>query len=878
MTFVRCFHRLSFVLAAGVLPLVGASRLDAQNGDREGHVMTPPPEHWDIPPAPVLSPEEAKETMRLEKGFDLELVAAEPMVHDPVALAFDGNGRLWVAEMRGYMPDIEGEREDETFGRISVLEDTDGDGRADEHTVFLEDYLLPRALALVDAGETLLFADNESLYEAEIRVDEAGNISAGEVTMVDEDYAAGGNPEHKPNGLLQALDNWIYNAKSDLRYRKINGEWVTEKTEDRGQWGIAQDDYGRLLTNTNSNLISVEELAPGLTVRNPRFRFRTGVRSRIDDQSVWPARITPGINRGYMDRMLDDEGHLVRPTAVSGMAMYRGNQFPENYRGDIFIPEPAGNLVKRAVVKEKEDGFRTIESAYRGREFLASTDERSRMVDAYDAPDGTLYLVDFYRGLIQHETYLTSYLRAQVEERGLHEPAGLGRIWRVRHEGGNPLNETPRMQEQSSVELVGHLSHPSGWWRDTAQRLIVERGGDEAMPALRETVRTAGNHLAGVHAIWSLEGLGALDPATLESALADENPRVVAEAIRAGETLADAENGEKVLSLLRSKTDADSVHVRRQLAASLGRFGERAVPALVELVTADSYDRLLGDLAVSGLSGHELAFFRALPASHDLRAPLIETLVRRDDSEELSRLVAALESPGEFRQLARHAVSMRRGREAGLLVAKLDSADTSPKVREAIARGMIDGGKDKKFKPIPTRELAALDRIGEREGVGPKRAGKIAALFDVGSGEERRYLTTEAHRRQFEKGQTHYRRVCLACHQAHGNGQQYLAPPLVGAEWVTGSPRRLIALVMDGVSGPIEVLGKTYTAPEVQPLMPGLRHNPEVNDEQIAAILTYVRNAWGNAASPVSTKAVKRYRESNPARQPWSAEELFEVE
>ena len=243
--------------------------------------MKPPPAHWKIPPAPVVSPEDAPKGFALEDGFRVELVAAEPMVHDPVALTFDGNGRMWVAEMRGYMPDIDGHKEMETYGRISILEDTDDDGRADKHTVFLEEVLLPRAVALTNADKSLLFADNESLYEIEILTSKDGTISAGKQVLVDKDYAKGGNPEHKPNGLLYGLDNWLYSSKCSARYRKINGEWIKEKTEGRGQWGIDQDDYGRIFTNTNSNFVTVEEVPPGVTLRNPHHKFQSGVTSRM---------------------------------------------------------------------------------------------------------------------------------------------------------------------------------------------------------------------------------------------------------------------------------------------------------------------------------------------------------------------------------------------------------------------------------------------------------------------------------------------------------------------------------------------------------------------------------------------------------------------
>lgn len=864
----------TFALAASLLPVI----VVAQNGDKPGHDMAPPPAHWKIPAAPVVKPEDSAATMKLEEGFELELVAAEPMVHDPVVLAFDGDGRIWVAEMLGYMPDIDGKLEESTYGRISVLEDTDGDGRADKHTVFLEKYLLPRAVALIDNDRTLLFADNEKLHEAEIVVSEDGTIRAGEVVVVDETYAEGGNPEHKPNGLMRALDNWFYNAKSDLRYKKVNGVWIKEKTEERGQWGISQDVYGRLFTNSNSNLIAVEEIPPGAKARNPHHAFRGPVTSTIKDQQLWPSRINPGVNRGYMKGTLDEKGYLVKPTAASGMAVYRGDQFPSEFHGQLFVTEPAGNLVKRATIAEGEKGFRVVRSAIEGSEFLTSTDERSRMVNAHTAPDGSLYLVDFYRGILQHKEYMTSYLRAQVVERGLETPIGLGRIWRVRHTGGKPLAAAPKMSRESTAALVAHLSHPNGWWRDTAQRLIVERGGDEeTIAALRALAADGPNEIAAVHAIWTLEGLGKLDADALKSALVLKQPRAVAEVVRAAGTLSGTEKAAGVFALIAPLAESGEILVRRQVAASLGRFGDPAVPVLAGLVVSQEKDLLTGDLAVSGLAGNELALLKALPPKHNLRTALIETLVKRNEKKELGELASLLEDAGEFRALARASSMQRRATEAVDLLVLVARPETAAATRKAIIEGLLAGGKDKKFKPMPVKELDAL-ALATKGGLISEKDGKaLAALFKVGSGEEETFLLTDAHREQFKLGEVHYQRICMGCHQVHGNGQQYIAPPLVGSEWVLDSEQRLIAIIMDGVMGPIEVLGKTYTVPEIQPMMPGLRMNPEFTDEQLAAIATYVRNAWGNGAAPVPAEAVARYREGIAPRAPWTPEELLKL-
>ena len=251
--------------------------------------------------------------------------------------------------------------------------------------------------------------------------------------------------------------------------------------------------------------------------------------------------------------------------------------------------------------------------------------------------------------------------------------------------------------------------------------------------------------------------------------------------------------------------------------------------------------------------------------------------MRRNQRSELEELATLLETPEGFGALAKAAVVMRRTEEVKVLLAKMTSEETDSGIRKAILDNMLVGGKDKKFKPMPVKELEVLKEAEKVKGLDEKKLGQLARLFVVGTGEEAVYLVTEEHKQQFREGEKQYQRICLGCHQIHGNGQQYLAPPLVGSEWVLGSTERLIALVMDGVMGPIEVLGKTYTMPEIQPLMPGLRLNPEFTDENLAAVMTYVRNAWENGAPPVSVEEVKRYREKVAPRGPWTPEELMSL-
>ena len=194
-------------------------------------------------------------------------------------------------------------------------------------------------------------------------------------------------------------------------------------------------------------------------------------------------RVNPGVNRAYLDNTLREDGRLNRATGVSGLVAYRGDQFPEKFRGDVFVPESAGNVVAQFDIED--DGFaltakqRVYEDEKWGqRDFLGSTDERFRPVDAMNGPDGALYIIDMYRGIIQDDHFLTEELREQIFQRGLDAPIGLGRIWRVRHSEGNSKAQSVPLADLSAPELVAALSHGNGWVRDTAQRLLLQSGTD----------------------------------------------------------------------------------------------------------------------------------------------------------------------------------------------------------------------------------------------------------------------------------------------------------------------------------------------------------------------------------------------------------------
>ncbi|RZM09878.1 MAG: dehydrogenase, partial [Pedobacter sp.] len=334
--------------------------------------------------------------------------------------------------------------------------------------------------------------------------------------LVDGKYAVDGNVEHQPNGLLRAMDNWIYNAKSSKRYRKIKGQWVVQDTHFRGQWGISQDDNGRLYYNDNSTNLVGDYFSPGFGATNKSQRDLAGYTERtVSDNRVYPIRPTPGVNRGYTKGTLDDSLRLTNFTAACGPLIYRGNLFGEQYKFNAFVAEPSANLIKRNVLTESGLVVKGTQ-AYKGKEFLASLDERFRPVNLYDGPDGALYVLDMYRGIIQHKTYVTPYLSEQFKRRDLSGPLNCGRIYKIVPKDKKPVSVVFSNETSKLVSLLGNAN---GYVRDKAQQMLIDKGDKAAIPLLERALNDAGKPLKVVHAMWVLEGLNALKTTELLSLL-----------------------------------------------------------------------------------------------------------------------------------------------------------------------------------------------------------------------------------------------------------------------------------------------------------------------------------------------------------------------
>ncbi len=810
-------------------------------------------------PLPPLAPADALKTFRIAPGFRLELVAAEPLVEAPVAMAFDTQGRIWVCEMRGYMPNLAGDGEQAPTGRIVVLEDTHGTGHMDKSTVYLDGLVLPRALAI--HGDGLLVAEPPNLVFCHA----GSTVGAVEKTVLASDYASGkGNPEHLPNGLQLGIDNWIYNAESTKRYRfDAAGKLVTEPTVARGQWGIAQDDTGRLFYNYNSSLLHADLLPAELLARNPQLRSPTGINVDVQhDQTVFPSHATPGVNRGYQKDQLRADGTLRTDTAACGPTIYRGDLFPAEFRGNAFVCEPAGNLVRRDVLTEHA-GVVSAHNGEPGTEFLTSTDERFRPVSLYTGPDGALYVVDMYRGIIQHKTYVTPYLHGQIVDRALEGPTNMGRIYRVVPEGAN-VGALPKLARTDTGELVARLSHPNGWWRDTAQRLLVERGGDAAVPALTALAEaTDSAPLGRLHALWTLEGLEKLTVGIVLKALGDPDPRVRAAAVRlaGGFMRKHAEIASRVLAAV----DDPAEEVRLQTAGALGGLPwADAKAALGRLLTRAADDALLRDYAISGMAGRELEFLEGL-----LNDPAWTTAAP-GRAAWLGRLAGCVFAEGASANVARmlDLIPAQTAGDAWRGEAMLDSLTTER------------GRSRKHLRPDQLTAIAAtpeaLDRFAQAQGgITLQRVEQLETRLTwpgktAGPATANSLPLTASQQKLYDHGRQVFSQVCAVCHQPNGLGRDGLAPPLDGSAWVDGSEKRVVRIALHGLDGAVTVNGNVY-----QMDMPPMG---TLSDEDLASALTYVRRKWSQNGGPVEPSTVAAIRaETKDHPGSWTEPELLAI-
>ncbi|HMB64122.1 MAG TPA: c-type cytochrome [Eudoraea sp.] len=808
-------------------------------------------------PSPPLSPSEALRSFVLaEEDVQIQLVASEPLVQDPVAIAFDEGGRLWVVEMLGFMTDIEGTGENDPVGRVSVLFDDDGDGTMDRSTVFLDSLVLPRAIALVEGGA--LVSENIPLLFAG---DADGDFVADSRIMIDSTYGGSGMPEHSANGLWRGMDNWLYNAKSRYRYRFVDGEWKKQETEFRGQWGITHDNAGRLFYNYNWSQLHADLVPPNALLQNKNHSPTTGIDHGLTlERKIYPIRSNRAVNRGYVPGTLDDRGHLLEFASACGPIIYRGNALPESYYGDAFVCEPTANLIKRN--KIMEDGFMlSAEGAYSDKEFLASSDERFRPISLASGPDGAIYVVDMYKGIIQHGPYMTPYLREITLERKLDKPVHMGRIWRI---GPKKVSgyANPDLSKLLPSDLVKALGSTNGWTRDMAQRLLVDKKLLSVVPALEKTVRT-GDALAKLHALWTLDGLGVTDPEVCLEALKAKDPFVAQTALRlmmplsAGET--DIKN--KVERFIAENYDASPPVLQMQMVLSGAFISEEIAFSISnKFLTAYSEQPLARDVVMSSLEDRELEMLKEMVTRG------AGQITDQNSQIFIEMLAAAITNKGSVDELRTLFSMLGSGDRSVLLPTKTaiaqgiknarkrnDSTEISLGVRPAIfdnTESLSPG-----LQPILSAIQAQFTWPGKP--LDPKLDGKQQPEID---------------RSVYTAGRQKFLNLCANCHGTRGEGMARFAPPLQASEWVTGEDYKLAMILLHGMEGPVTVDGRRYDIPDILPSMPSFS---TLQNEDIAAIATYIRNSWGHRQSGISAGTISRIRYRTQGKvTPWKATEL----
>ena len=470
---------------------------------------------------PYLSPEESLKTIELQDGYYLELTLSEPNIQEPVMIQFDGNGRMYVVEMRNYMNDADAKDERAGTGVVSLHEDTNGDGKYDKHTTFASNLTLPRKLMVLDKGVVIGETHTHDLKYYE---DTDGDGVADKIEPFFKGGRANGNMEHQPNGFVWALDNWWYQTYHGKRYRYDPKEHalVVDDIPGASQWGISQDRYGKVWY-----LDAGGEGGPQSFQHHILYgKSGRGKGNWRKFSVVYPIDNYPDTQGGL--RRLKENNALNHFTATCGQSIFTGDRLPEDLVGDLIFGEPVGRLVRRAKVEMDEMGNVNLSNAYPESEFIRSTDPNFRIINSATAPDGTLYLVDMYRGIIQQGNWTRkgSYLRKVIDAYGLGKNIDRGRIWRLRHKDFKP-GKQPKMLDEKPKQLVKHLSHPNGWWRMEAQKLIVLSQDQSVVPALTKLATSSGdNHLERIHALWTIEGLGAMTPELVLKAGQDSHIRV----------------------------------------------------------------------------------------------------------------------------------------------------------------------------------------------------------------------------------------------------------------------------------------------------------------------------------------------------------------
>lgn len=559
---------------------------------------------------PAVSPAEEIKTIEVPKGYKLECIASEPMVEEPTNFAFDGNGAMYVCEWRTYMQDEFATDQLKPVSRVVKLVDTNGDGKMDKRTVFIDGVVLPRMILPLQDRVLVNFSNSTAVW-AYFDDNKDGVSDRREPAY--EGRNTGGNIEHQGSGMLWNLDNTI--CTNDFRFTYKDGKLSEGRhsMERISQWGLARDDDGRLFGSSagGGNPIHGFQLPAGYPILRVE-EHASGYNNPFSICKVWDQS---GGGYNYKEQRI-----LTEHSASSGQTILRSPLMPEFY-GMHVVCEPVGRFLRMSRIDWK-DGHGVADNAFPQSEFIRSSHPYFRPVWSLSAPDGSLTFSDMYRGIIQEKAWFPTeetdnrkdwvarYHR--VKKWGMIQIVRHGRIYRLVPEDRKP-GPQPKMLDETSVQLVAHLANPNGWWRDTAQMLIVSRGDSSAVSALLAMANKHSDANARIHAMWALQGLGALPKETILGNAGHANPRVRRAAVQLAEpwfVKKDRDLGRKLVSMAG---DADA-QVRTQLFLAYRAAGievpaeltGKPTPIIDALLAKEKADSLMVVLGESGKQGQKI--------------------------------------------------------------------------------------------------------------------------------------------------------------------------------------------------------------------------------------------------------------------------------
>ena len=673
--------------------------------DKTGNGKVPEPD------SPPMSPEETLAVSYVPDGFEIELVAAEPLVVDPVAIAWGADGKLWVAEMIDYPMGMDGKGK--PGGQIKFLEDTDGDGKYDSATLFLDKVPFPNGL--LPWGSGLLVTAAPDIFFAE---DTNGDGKADRREVLFTGFQEG-NQQLRVNGLQRGLDNWVYCASGahhggygadrsikavkagkkidlgsrDFRFRPDTGE--IDPQSGPSQFGRNRDDWGNWFGEQNSFPLWHYVLNDDYMRRNPHIASPD---PRVQVVGPRNPKVYPAKTPQKRFHSFEQSGRF---TSACSAMIYRDELlFPRNRAEHAFTCEPFHNLVQHNIIEEEGVSFKSHRDPRESeRDFFASKDRWCRPVFVTTGPDGALWIVDMYRYMIEHPQWLTPEGREELKPFYRHGE-NKGRIYRVYPKGKRP-RPIPRFINLSIPELVAALDSPNGQQRDIVQQLLVEKADRSAVEPLEQLAFNSPNPLARLHALCTLEGLNAASVKVVTQLLRDQSPGVRRQAIRVAEPLGKREP--RIIAAAVKMVNDPDAKVRLQLACTLGEWpGTESARALAYLAIHNANDFYISAALTSSINSRNLG-------------EILKVALQQRQNAEAGRLV------GQLLALS-VAFENRQATFDGLAtILELDNPDDLPWQYETVA-GLLDALQKRK---------TTLESLASQEGKrGKKLVQQVSTLIE----------------------------------------------------------------------------------------------------------------------------------------------------